>query len=402
MFKSPLLPFLLDRLVSSFADQILLYIVPIIVFKQTGSLKMSGIAFTIEWLPRLVSLPLSGAIADRFDKRLVFFISDLSRALCCLFAFWVALENWSFSFLLIVFLSGAVGFFHEMSFVALEGTIPFFLKTGDLPKAQSILQGIDQTAQTFGPGLAACLSMFLPLQVLFLIFAILFSFSALNVHFMIFLESEDKTPMNKIGKLGKAMAIGIRLVATTPALRCLVFLTILVNLIVGIALSASAGHIQLQFGRPESDFGIMSSVAGGCGVVSFFIMPWIFRHVRLEVVGLLGFSTVYICGIVMGIANNFSVYALGFVGMMISVGFVNVFTRTVRVWFIPKDRLSTTIGVIVLLNFTALPIAGLFVSALSITPGISALFTGTGVVSMIISIILFIRLKVYMGQTENR
>ena len=50
---------------SRLADQVLLFLVPLVVFQTTQSAAWSGIAFFVETLPRFMAYPVCGALCDR-------------------------------------------------------------------------------------------------------------------------------------------------------------------------------------------------------------------------------------------------------------------------------------------------------------------------------------------------
>lgn len=52
---------------SRLADQILLFLVPLVVFQLTQSAAWSGAAFFAETLPRFSAFPVCGALCDRIS-----------------------------------------------------------------------------------------------------------------------------------------------------------------------------------------------------------------------------------------------------------------------------------------------------------------------------------------------
>jgi hypothetical protein len=59
------------------ADQILLLLVPLVIFQITASMGWSGVALFLETLPRYASFPICGALCDWVDR---FSLRILSRA----------------------------------------------------------------------------------------------------------------------------------------------------------------------------------------------------------------------------------------------------------------------------------------------------------------------------------
>ena len=55
----------LSRLISTIADQLLFFLIPLIIYTITGSASLSGLSFALEWLPRVVAFLLAGLWADK-------------------------------------------------------------------------------------------------------------------------------------------------------------------------------------------------------------------------------------------------------------------------------------------------------------------------------------------------
>src|ERR1700730_11997523 len=76
--------FFCSRFLSRLADQILLFLVPLVVFQTTQKVSWSGIAFFLEALPRYLFFPLFGALSDRFSPLKLMRISQTYRAVVCI------------------------------------------------------------------------------------------------------------------------------------------------------------------------------------------------------------------------------------------------------------------------------------------------------------------------------
>jgi MFS family permease len=69
--------------IARLADQILLFLVPLVIFQITGSVGWSGMAFFLETLPRYASFPICGALCDRISPLRLLYISQVYRAVAC-------------------------------------------------------------------------------------------------------------------------------------------------------------------------------------------------------------------------------------------------------------------------------------------------------------------------------
>ncbi len=75
--------FFCSLFVARLADQILLFLVPLVVFQTTRQVSWSGLAFFIETLPRYLVFPFFGALCDRVSPLRLMRVSQTVRALVC-------------------------------------------------------------------------------------------------------------------------------------------------------------------------------------------------------------------------------------------------------------------------------------------------------------------------------
>jgi MFS family permease len=75
------LAFFTSLFLSRLADQVLLFIVPLVVFQATHSAAWAGLAFFVESLPRFLAFPVCGALCDRFSPVIVGVTAATSAAM---------------------------------------------------------------------------------------------------------------------------------------------------------------------------------------------------------------------------------------------------------------------------------------------------------------------------------
>ena len=67
-------------LIGLMAQQIVLFAVPLIIYRETGGVAALGLAYALEWLPNLVAYPFAGVLADRDGGVRLFSRANLARA----------------------------------------------------------------------------------------------------------------------------------------------------------------------------------------------------------------------------------------------------------------------------------------------------------------------------------
>ncbi|WP_250477482.1 MULTISPECIES: MFS transporter [unclassified Caballeronia] len=384
MQRGVILRFLLSRAASSLGDQFLMFAVPLIVYRSTGSVAMSGLAFFIEWLPRICSLPIAGNLCDRLDSWRVYGFADTARAIACACVAWLALATPSNSFPIIASLSAVCAFFYAQAFIALESTVPRLVMPEQMHKAQALLQAIDQTASIAGPALAALLAARFPPSGLLWVAASVFGLSALlvwslrnDLH-----RTEPRSAGHRQGfNAGVAAAVGV--LRDKPVLWALIALSMGVNLIVGVALATGAAITTGRFGLPNSLFGFLQTIVGAVALASFLAVPYLTRRLSVYWIGVTAFGMIVVGGLLMGMASSFPVFVLGYALSFASCGLFNVYIRTERAHWIPRDQLGRVLSLIVLLNQLSLPVAGLIVATFGGRLGVQPIFIAVSMLGLL-------------------
>src|SRR5471030_1580317 len=147
------LAFFISPFLSRLADQILLFIVPLVVFKTTNSVSWAGLAFFVESLPRYLAFPICGALCDRFSPVRILHISQIYRAVACVVA--VGMYGVFDGIYWLVILSALCGVLTTQGIMAREVLLPHIFKHYTYAKTLSYSQIADQTGLVLGPLVAA-------------------------------------------------------------------------------------------------------------------------------------------------------------------------------------------------------------------------------------------------------
>jgi MFS family permease len=355
--------FIVSRICSSLGDQVLMFAVPLIVYRYTNSVAMSGSAFFIEWLPRLLLLPIAGTITDRLGGPRIYAVADGSRAAASLAAAAIVLCFPQGTFAAVVALIALSAIVYSQVMVATEVTIARLVDTAHMAKTQSLLQAVEQSAYIAGPALAAvCVVWLRPVALLWGI-AVLFALSAglaWTLRSRLAAALTDISPRADHHVITDLL-LGIGIVRRTPVVMKLTGLGITANLLVGFAFATSAAMTVGKFGLANSYYGVLQVVIGGMALLSYALVPQLTKHVSVFTLGMASYTAIVAGGLLMSVAPTFALYALGLALASGLCGLFNVYVRSERIQWIPREDLGKALGVIAMLNQAALPLAGLIV-----------------------------------------
>lgn len=357
-----LLSFCLARACSALGDKLLLFIVPVLVFTSTGSAAMSGLAFTVEWVPRLASMLVAGIVSDRFGGVIVYRIADFIRALGCVLVAYLATHTGLPMFGLISVLAALSSICYVQSLVAVEATLPTVFEGERLATAQSVLQAIEQGSLVVGSALAAYVaSRTAPVHMLWGVGALFAGSAALAWLLPTGRAGAPREKAPETSVLHK-LALGFSVLASEPTLRRLVGFSVMVNLTISLGMSAGAPVLIGVFHQPAARYAYVQTTVGILAVIVLAVLPLLVRALGTFRLGIFSYCAVAFGGLLMALAENVVTFVAGFALAESACSVYNVFIRTERVKWIPKEQLGRVISAMILCNQAVLPLSGLLLA----------------------------------------
>jgi MFS family permease len=365
--RTDYLAFFFSLFLSRLADQILLFLVPLIVFQTTNSASWAGLAFFVETLPRFLAFPVCGAMCDRFAPIRLLHISQMYRAAVCAGA--MALYVVFGGIFWLVLLSAICGVLTTQGIMAREVVMPHIFKDYRYGKTLSYSQIADQTGLVLGPLLAALSLEVCPWPGVVMGAALLFVLADLAMREWqrsshVVLETFEQHRDVWV----QPLRIAFGHIRRCAELKKIICLAVGVNLIVGVTLASSAAMVIGSFGESKDFYAALQ--ASGALVTIAILFGLARVSLPLSVLGRVSYCAITLGALVTASGAASEVYLVGF---LLVVGFdkmFNVYMRTIRQRVIPLRDFGKTVGVITLLNNLSQPLAGLLVGVLAASMGL--------------------------------
>ncbi|OCW21234.1 MFS transporter [Pseudomonas aylmerensis] len=356
------LAFFVSLFLSRLADQILLFIVPLIVFQTTQSVSWAGLAFFVESLPRFLAFPVCGALCDKFSPVRILHISQVYRTLACGVA--VALYAVFDGIYWIVGLSALCGVLTTQGIMAREVLMPHVFQQYSYAKTLSYSQIADQSGLVLGPLIAA-----LMLQVWawhWVVLGIAGLFVLADLAMWAWQRSNTVTLAHHAQHRDiwvQPLRIAFGHIQQLAGLKRLIALTVGVNLIIGVTLATSAAMVIGLYAADKDAYALLQAAGA---LVTIAILFYLARSaLPLKVLGGLSYVLIAVGALITALSPTLWAYTLGF---LLVIGFdkmYSVYMRSVRQKVIPVQDFGKTVGVITLLNNLPQPMAGLAVALLA-------------------------------------
>ncbi|MBC3362435.1 MFS transporter [Pseudomonas sp. SWRI154] len=356
------LAFFISLFLSRLADQILLFIVPLVVFQTTNSASWAGLAFFVESLPRFLAFPLCGALCDKYSPIKILHISQVYRALLCVLA--MALYGAFGGIAWLVVLSGVCGVLTTQGIMAREVLMPHIFQHYSYTKTLSYSQIADQTGLVLGPLVAALMLQVWAWHWVVLWIAGLFLLADLSMRVWQRLSRITLETFQQHEDIWlQPLRIAFRHIGNLAQLKKIITLAVGVNLIVGVTLATSAAMVIGEYNAGKDNYAGLQAAGAVTTIVILFFLARV--ALPLRVLGSVGYSMIAAGAFISALSPNLFGYVLGF---LLIVGFdkmFNVYMRTIRQQVIPPQDFGKTVGVITLLNNLSQPLAGLLVALLA-------------------------------------
>ena len=366
---------------SRLADQVLLFLVPLVVFQTTQSAAWSGIAFFVETLPRFMAYPICGALCDRLPTLRLLRVSQVYRALVCGAGVGGYLLFGGIGWL--VALAAVCGVLTTQGMMARETMLPHVFREGRFVTVLAKTQMADQLGMVLGPLLAALLLAWWPWQGVVLATAILFltADGALAL-WSRYCPVSWPVPQTPAGAWWQPYRTGLSHWWHLPGLFRLTVVTAGVNLVLGVTMASSAAMVTGVFGETDHAYALLQT---GGAVATVMILLAIARlNFSLTLMGRWSFGGVLVGGLVMAFGANAWQYALGFVTVIGFDKMFSVYVRSLRQAIIPPGDYGKTTGVVIMLNNLSQPAAGLAVGLFAAKTDPSAVIAAlTGVMGLL-------------------
>ncbi|MFJ3820831.1 MFS transporter [Streptomyces nodosus] len=369
------------------------YAMPLVVLATTGSASLTGLAFALEWMPRVAAFSFAGALVDRSGAAIVCFLASLARALLVAGAgvALVMVPPGTTETVIVMALAAVTGALTQFSFIANEavGAIASRQSQGQSHKVQSVLIGIDQTATLIGPALGGVLLLTGPTRMLALLSVLSFLSAALALQ-------TPPTPLRAAPRDGTPSGGGMRqgwqTLRSLPSLRRLVTGLACSNLALGLLQSASPIFIEEHFGYSPVAVGALWSITAAATLIAVACCRFALNRIGLWGVGVISATIASAACLAVPEAPSYAGYVALVALFMAADGGLTVVLRTLRSQLIPPAAFGTTLSLTILLLLLPFPVAGVIL-ALTPVPLLADVIRICALLQAVTLLVTFVRLR---------
>ncbi|MGA5704559.1 MFS transporter [Peterkaempfera bronchialis] len=345
------------------ATSVITYAVPLLVLVLTHSVMWTGLAFLLEWVPRLAAIAVGGPLVDRYSPQTAVLGTSLGRAAAAVLTLIGMCLGIGTP---VVLLFGVVaGMLAQGSFLALEslGAEASRRAGAQAHRVQSRFTAIDQSAALLGPLLGGALLLAGPALLLGAV-AVL---SAVTITMALVM----RTPRARLRSLKaarplrtrEALAAGFDGVRRSPALAWLIGAIAAANLASGVLQVSTPITVTRDLHQSTAATGLVWSVAAGTSLLAAVAAKWAIDRWGLFTVILVSSVVTCLAAAATALTPTLASYTAAVATLMAAEGAATVALRTARARLIPADGFAATLGACVLLVLLPLPLAGLLVAA---------------------------------------
>jgi MFS family permease len=365
--------------VSNVGTSFTTFVLPLIIYKITGSALDLALATAVTFLPYLLFGLIIGAWIDRTDRKRSMIIIDFARATIAAALALLAMSG---------LLSVAVIAFNASQIAA----IPSLAKQDDLLKANGLVQASYSVAMIIGPALAGVLVSTISAPALLLSDGLSFFISVLSLILI-------KTSFNAEGRrratnLSTDISKGVRYVIRHPVLRPLSIMTALLIFLISNVNAQLILYAKQHLQASDTQVGLLYS-ASGVGYIIFSVAAsplrkrWSFATVVLYAALLKGLLIM-----ALGLTSWFwAACVLWSLSEGMTMLF-NISAISLRQSIVPNHLLGRVISISQMLSWSAIPL-GTFIGGLVVerTRNISLFYVSIGVLQFLVTFLFFAPLK---------
>jgi MFS family permease len=373
--------FLLGQTVSNVGSSFTIFVLPLLVFKLTGSAFNLALVASAEYIPYLLFGLIIGAWVDRVDRRRLMILTDIAQALVIssiplLGALGLLSVWWIYA---VGFVSSTLWiFFNTAEFAAVPSLVP----EEDLPAANGYLQASYATATVVGPLLAGLLVAVAPIHLVLVVDALSFLVSALAVGLIkVSFNDADSAERQRSERLQRDVVEGLRYVLGHPILRNTCLMMALVSCVGFTVYAQLVFYAKERLGASDTQVGLLYA-AGSVGMIAFALVASPLRR-RLSFSKVM-LGTLMLQGVLTVLLASTRAYWVGVLLWAVMWGLVvllDINSNSLWQMIVPNRLLGRVQSVVNVLSWSTIPL-GTFIGgvAIQLTQDVSLVYRAIGII----------------------
>lgn len=404
---------LINRLLSILMHTILVFVIPIYIYKTTGSAKLVGITFSLEWGVRLFSLALLPSLIPKINYLKSIKFSNLYQSLVIGLLFLI--YQMSDLYILLIIMGMFSSIFFDLNFYCLENFIQSNIKNLNLSSIQTKIQSVEQSSILVAPLIAGYLVANHTIDLIFFITILTFFIGYLLLSLVNIQKSEAISNANKstdnlrskINEIPINVKKGVSVILENSEAIELIILTNAINLIFGVVIAILPVLIIGDYGRTVSFLGSLHFIFGIVSILSIFIFNKLINNNLYNSTKFTGFlSYLVLLGIFLSMAHILTVkylyVSLVFIASIIVIDSVfSVGLRIRRQLIFDENSFKHALPCMMFANAIAFPLSGIIVASLAEKYSSNITILATSIIAlffMMISIYCLKRLTKKRGE----
>ena len=387
-----------SRFFSSYSENVIHFLLPVMIYKAYGSIHDAGLVVVLHVASRLVGYPLSGVICDQVGEKKVLVLSSFLRSAVCFLSFslltFYVKDSKSVLFIVLNLLALVDGFSGGVAQIAFESIGPKFFPKEQFGTFQASVQSAQQGAFLLAPVSGAFLLDSLGQALLLGLLSVFFLVSALVVRTdSVAVNRAERTRVFHQAPFSFSLLFSsLSVILKDQIILITLVLTLLDNLLLGLygAMSTPLGLGLFQ--QTDQSLGWMVTLSYFVSLITISFSHWI--HSRKSTLWLLSFSYLisYLGFFILGVASHFLIFAFALILIESSCAAGVFALRIVRAQYIPGRDFGKISGILTLLQQLTLPIGGLMVASVSEPQNLQTLILVCSFILGGITLWLFLRL----------
>lgn len=282
----------IGQLVSTAGTALTSLAASILVFRQTGSALSVGLMLMATAAPSLLVGLFAGVFVDRYDRKKIMVVTELSRAvLICFIPFAVQYGiAWLY---IIVAVTSAIAQFYDP---AHESVLPEIAPEEELAAANSLMAISSFGSTAIGFAASGLIASAANIEWAFYIDGLTFLFSALVI-FLVRIQRLEITEEASISMVTRNLRAGLRFLFDTPILRSLFLVYVPVLIAFGLSNSLLLPFSIRALEATEFQYGIQEALTSIGFVVASLLMASIFDRMREGAWIAIGWITMGVLGV---------------------------------------------------------------------------------------------------------